>query len=75
MTLTIDAIYDGQVFRPAKPVSLKPNTPVTISVIYTEGEEPLSFLDVALRLQLDGPPDWSQNLDEYLYGGKIVDEE
>jgi predicted DNA-binding antitoxin AbrB/MazE fold protein len=74
MTLTIDAIYDGQVFRPAKPVDLKPNTPVTISVIYAGGEQSASFLDVAQSLQLDGPPDWSQNLDDYLYGGKIVDE-
>ena len=75
MTLTIDAIYDGQVFRPTKSVALKPNTPVTISVIYAGGEKPASFLDVALSLQLDGPPDWSKNLDEYLYGGKVVDEE
>ena len=75
MTLTIDAIYDGQVFRPAKPVDLKPNTPVTISVIYAAREQPTSFLDIALSLQLDGPSEWSQNLADYLYGEKTIDEE
>jgi hypothetical protein len=37
--------------------------------------EPLSSLDVALSLNLDGPPDWSLNLDKYLYGGDVVDDE
>jgi hypothetical protein len=29
-----------------------------------------SFIDTALALNLDGPPDWSENLEEYLYGDK-----
>jgi hypothetical protein len=29
---------------------------------------PSSFLDTALSLNLDGPPDWSARLHEYLYG-------
>jgi hypothetical protein len=30
-----------------------------------------SFIDTALALDLDGPPDWSENLEEYLYGERI----
>ncbi|MFN8489776.1 MAG: hypothetical protein U0350_19480 [Caldilineaceae bacterium] len=73
MTLTIDAIFDGKAFLPVKPLRLEPNTHVRI-VVETEPEqnEPLSFLDVAASLELEGPPDWSINLDEYLYGGKTI---
>lgn len=68
MTLTIDAIFDGKTFQPTKPVSLKPNTHVKITILTEDAKTPLSFLDVALSLSLDGPPDWSLNLDKYLYG-------
>ena len=70
MSETIDAIFDGQVFRPAKPLKLAPNTRVRItveSVTSGRGGE-ASFLDVARSLKLDGPPDWSANIDEYLCG-------
>ena len=30
-----------------------------------EAEE--SFLDTAMSIHLDGPADWSENLDQYLY--------
>jgi hypothetical protein len=32
------------------------------------GEQPESFLDVVQGLKLDGPPDLSTRLHEYLYG-------
>lgn len=51
------------------PLPLKPDTRVKISVM-TEEEKPQSFLEVAQSLNVDGPPDWSENLDEYLYGAK-----
>ena len=69
MTRTIEAVYDGKVFLPSEPVSLRPNTLVRISVL-TDGEELTPFLDVAQSLELDGPADWSAKLDEYLYGGR-----
>ncbi len=34
---------------------------------------PDSFLTVAQSVDLDGPTDWSSNLDAYLYGGKQID--
>ncbi|HEY2158785.1 MAG TPA: antitoxin family protein [Isosphaeraceae bacterium] len=67
MATTIEATFDGQVFRPSAPVSLEPNTTVRLTV------EPLpvkaeSFLRTARSLKLDGPPDWASKLDDYLYG-------
>lgn len=32
--------------------------------------EPYSFLKLAMSLNLEGPEDWSENLDDYLYRGK-----
>ncbi len=71
MTLHIEAVYDGKTFVPTEPIKLKPNSRVRIA-IETEEDQPVSFLEVAQSLQLDGPSDWSLNLDEYLYGGKLV---
>jgi predicted DNA-binding antitoxin AbrB/MazE fold protein len=71
MTLTIDAVYDGKVFLPSEPISLRPNTHVRIFVV-AEGEGSVSFFDVAQSLDLNGPPDWSSKLDEYLYGGRTT---
>ena len=70
MAATIEATFDGAVFRPLGPVALAPNTQVRLTV------EPLpdglkkagSFLGTARALNLEGPPDWSANLDKYLYG-------
>ncbi|MFO0968024.1 MAG: hypothetical protein U0793_20910 [Gemmataceae bacterium] len=69
MSTTIDATFDGAVFRPSGPVSLPANTPVRLSVetLARTGEKSESFLKTAQSLQLDGPPDWASNLDHYLY--------
>ena len=67
MVITVDAVFDGQVFLPVQPVRLPANTRVQIAVTADE-QLPVSFLDVAESLALDGPQDWSLQLDEYLYG-------
>ncbi|MFQ5422010.1 MAG: antitoxin family protein, partial [Anaerolineae bacterium] len=64
------AIFDGSVFRPAHPVELRPHTRVRLSIEWSQEETGVSFLDTAQSLNLNGPPDWSVNLDEYLYGDK-----
>ena len=71
MTKTIEAVFDGTVFRPKTIVKLEPNTQVeiTIRTKVVEAEKPKSFLQVARSLNLEGPKDFSENLDEYLYGG------
>jgi predicted DNA-binding antitoxin AbrB/MazE fold protein len=73
MGKTIDAVYDGKVLHPESPLVLKPNTRVRITI---ESVEPAankcergSFLRTARSLNLDGPSDWAENLDAYLYGG------
>jgi hypothetical protein len=73
MNFIVDAVYDGKAFLPIHPLSIPPDTHVRLSVM-AEDEKHLSFLEVAESLNLDGPPDWSLNIDEYLYGGKMPDE-
>jgi hypothetical protein len=69
MSQTIDAVYDGSVLRPDVALPLEPNTRVRLVVeVLSTPERPASFLKTALSLDLKGPPDWSANLDEYLYG-------
>ncbi len=77
MNRTIEAMFDGEVLRPAEPIPLEPNTRVRITVepISPEAAEPASFLETARSLNLQGPPDWSANLDKYLYGEAYGDEE
>jgi predicted DNA-binding antitoxin AbrB/MazE fold protein len=72
MIKTIEAISDGQVFRPSEPVELKPNTRVRIIVetMLPEGEKVISFLRTARALNLEGTSAWSINLGESLYGEK-----
>ena len=73
MGKTLEALYDGSVLRPVEPLTLRPNTRVWIVVEIvppTTEEAPLSFLQTARSLNLDGPSDWSANLENYLYGDK-----
>ena len=63
MGQVIEAIYDGAVFRPTVPGSLKPNTRVRVTVARDVGTRVpvISFLDTASSLNLDGPADWAAN--------------
>lgn len=77
MSQTLDALFDGKVFRPDQPIELEPNTRVRITIESAATSQPKaeSFLQVAQSLNLEGPRDWSTRLDEYLYGGNgTVDE-
>jgi len=88
MEKILDATYDGEVFRPDEPVDLASNTKVKVIVEDEKAEpkklilvempkkgkgEPYSLLKYLESLNLDGPSDFSRNLDEYLYGGKSLD--
>ena len=71
---TVEAVYDGEVLRPKEPVDLEPNTRVRITIetlTLTALKAGPSFLRTAQSLQLDGPPDWSDRIDEYLYGSDV----
>jgi predicted DNA-binding antitoxin AbrB/MazE fold protein len=73
---TIQATYDGTVFRPTEPLTLEPNTRVWIVIETTlpPSDTARSFLQTARSLNLEGPPDWSANLEKYLYGDKTQHE-
>ncbi len=66
MTITVFAIYDGEVLRPEGPVALAPNTRVRVTIETTVAAESKSgsFLRTAQAVNLDGPPDWSERLGE-----------
>jgi len=69
MVQTLEAVFDGTVLRPDEPLHLEPNTRVRIVVETVDDDrEPTSFLRTARSLNLEGPADWSANIDAYLYG-------
>jgi predicted DNA-binding antitoxin AbrB/MazE fold protein len=69
MSRTIEAIFDGEVLRPDEPLELQPNTRVriTIETSTLTRSKPQSFLRTARALNLEGPSDWSERIEEYLY--------
>jgi hypothetical protein len=75
MTKSLLATFDGEVLRPAEKLPLDPNTEVRI-LIELPGAAPSdgSFLDTALALDLEGPADWSEHVDDYLYGRRELPE-
>ncbi len=70
MTKTVEALFDGKVLRPDEPLELQPNTRVRITIesSVASGTKRLSFLRTARSLKLDGPSNWSERIDDYLYG-------
>ncbi|MBW3572528.1 MAG: hypothetical protein KY467_15610 [Gemmatimonadetes bacterium] len=69
MRKTFYAVFDGAAFRPDQPLQIAPQTRVrlTIETEQVEKRSARSFLDIAEGLNLDGPPDWSSRVDDYLY--------
>lgn len=73
---TIRAVFVDRVFRPEEPVDLPNNTPVELTVETNRPlpiGEPYSFIDAYRRVQFDGPPDFAERVDEYLYGDLTED--
>ncbi len=69
MVEKITAVFNGKVFYPSEPIALPINTRVRISIeiLPPSEQETVSFLQTARSLNLEGPPDWSANIDTYLY--------
>ncbi|MDQ3429330.1 MAG: hypothetical protein M3479_05240 [Actinomycetota bacterium] len=70
MSETLYATFDGEFLRPDRPVALKPNTRVRLTIEDAETEEApakSSFLRTARGLRLEGPDDWSERLEDHLY--------
>jgi len=71
MLQTIDALFDGETLIPETPLNIKSGTRVRIIVESLLPEVKAirkSFLQTAKSLKLQGNPDWSENIDQYLYG-------
>ena len=70
MTRTLEAVYDGKVLRPIEPLDLQPNTRLRLTFEASEPEAQTrrSFLQTARALELEGPADWSEKIEDYLYG-------
>ena len=72
MSESVEVVYDGQVLLPKHALPYAPNTHLRITIEEVAAEqtdgEPRSFFDTARSLNLDGPADWSENVDKYLYG-------
>jgi hypothetical protein len=67
VTKTLEATFDGKVLRPDEPLELAPDTRVRITIETTDEpvEQPVSFLDTARTLNLEGPADWSERLSSH----------
>ncbi|MBE9199735.1 MULTISPECIES: hypothetical protein [unclassified Nodularia (in: cyanobacteria)] len=70
----LEAIFDGTALQLEAPLNLAAGTRVRIiidSVLPNEQKPPKTFLQTAQSLQLQGEPDWSEQIDQYLYGESI----
>ena len=87
MEKIVDATYDGEVVRFDEPVDLAKDTKVRVVIEESpkklklkfakkkKGGKPYEFLEYLASLKLDGPSDFSSNLDDYLYHGKPFPDE
>jgi hypothetical protein len=81
MIATFTATYDGSKLVPDEPLPLKPGTRVWLTVQpvadqpSSDASSTPSFIDIALPMKTDGPPDWSARIDYYLYGPLVDDDD
>jgi hypothetical protein len=78
MIQTLDALFDGAVLLPEVPLNIKSGTRVRIiveSLLPDEKPKPKTFLQTAKSLNLQGRPDWSTNIDQYLHEENISENE
>jgi hypothetical protein len=73
----LEAVFDGTDLQLDVPLNLEAGTRVRIiveSIVSNkEVKPPETFLRTAQSLQLQGEPDWSEKIDQYLYGETISD--
>lgn len=71
MPQELEAVFDGIALQPDAPLNLAAGTRVRIiveSILPNEIKPPKTFLKTAQSLKLQGKPDWSEKIDQYLYG-------
>ncbi|MBJ7898804.1 MAG: hypothetical protein GC158_02535 [Cyanobacteria bacterium RI_101] len=70
MSQELEAVFDGIALQPDTPLNLAAGTRVRIiveSVLPNEVKPLKTFLQTAQSLKLQGEPDWSEKVDQYLY--------
>ncbi|MEO7718279.1 MAG: hypothetical protein ABIY70_18925 [Capsulimonas sp.] len=71
MTRTLNATFDGaSSLKLDEQLDLAPNTVVRVTIETVDAPAANDFLAICLGANLDGPADWSENLEHYLYGDK-----
>lgn len=76
MTQVLKAVFDGKVFKPEEPVKIPADTIVKLTVETPGDKKPskrTSFLKGVAALKLKGPPDWSENFEDYLDGTRKLE--
>ena len=76
MLQELEAVFDGTALHPEVPLNLAAGTRVLIiveSVLPNEVKPPKTFLKTAQSLKLHGEPDWSEKIEQYLYGETVSD--
>jgi hypothetical protein len=76
MLQELEAVFDGTALQPEVPLNLAVGTRVKIiveNVLPNEVKSPTTFLKTAQSLKLQGEPDWSEKVDQYLYGETLSD--
>ncbi|MDI6751496.1 MAG: hypothetical protein QME07_01365 [bacterium] len=70
MTKTLHAVFDGKVLRPEETVDLEPDTSYIVTVNKKDSLESQNLWSVLSDLagKVEGPSDWSEEHDHYLYG-------
>ena len=70
MTKTLHAVFDGKVLRPEETVDLELNVRYLLTIERREAKEKRNLWDVLSDLSgtVEGPDDWSEEHDHYLYG-------
>ncbi len=73
MLQKLEAVFDGKALQPKEPLNLTAGTRVQITVESVPNEEKPSqtFLKTAQSLNLQGAPDWSEKIDQHLYGESL----
>ncbi len=74
MLQELEAVFDGTALQLEAPLNLAAGTRVRIiveSVVPNEDNSSKTFLKTAQSLKLQGAPDWSEKVDQYLYGETV----
>jgi len=76
MSQKLEAVFDGTALQLEVPLNLAAGTRVKIiveRVLPNEVKPCETFLQTAQSLKLQGEPDWSEKIDQYLYKETLSD--